>query len=117
MELSAKVVDRAKRRRLNAEGAAAAIPQDVWDDFHERCRKAAARRACEPSASKPQPPRGKSRTHLVGRRRRHHNHVARRERQWEKQQASVAAAHLVRVKRIELLRRALLQCFSSQVLQ
>ena len=105
---SAQVVDRKKRCRDAAEAAAAAIPAVCWDDFFERCRKAAERLAAEPTTPAKQTPRGPSHAARISQRRRHVSHIARKEQQWAQQQESVAAAHAVRVVRIELLRNSLL---------
>ena len=51
---------------------------------------------------------GPSHAARIGQRRRHTSYVARREQQWARQQESVAAAHAVRLQRIEQLRKALL---------
>ena len=51
---------------------------------------------------------GPSHAARIGQRRRHTSYVARQEQQWARQQESVAAAHAVRLQRIEQLRKALL---------
>jgi hypothetical protein len=106
---SAQVVDRAKRRRLNAEAAAESIPSGVWEDFFSRCRRMTEQLGSQPSSSRPkQPPRGPSHALRIGRRVRRAGHAARREQRWAAQKEAVAAAHLVRVARIERLQKALL---------
>eukprot|EP00966_Prymnesium_polylepis_P257667 5952667-Prymnesium_polylepis.1 len=106
---SAQVIDRAKRRRDAADAAARCIPESIWDDFFERCAKAARRAESQPSAAQPAlKPRGKSRARQIGLRRQHRSSAARREQQWARQRESIAAAHTVRVERIEQLRKALL---------
>ena len=77
---SAQVIDRAKRRRDAADAAARCIPESIWDDFFERCAKAARRAESQPSAAQPAlKPRGKSRARQIGLRRQHRSSAARRE--------------------------------------
>jgi hypothetical protein len=114
---ASQVVDRRKRRLDAAEAAAAEVPEGIWADFFERCRKAQKRASNEPSSSAAtapsssgarQKPRGKSRALRIGQRRHHHDHKKRRDHRWALEKERVAAAHAVRIQRIERLRKALL---------
>ena len=115
---AAQIVDRKKRRLDAVDAAAADIPEWRWTDFSERCKKAARLRASEPGSSTVQrPPRGPSHAMRIGQRRHHVSHAARREQQWARQKEHVAAAHAVRVQRIELLRKALLTGNAASLLR
>ena len=106
---AAQIVDRKKRRLDAVDAAAAEIPEWRWNDFSERCNKAARLRASESGSSTVQrPPRGPSHAMRIGQRRHHVSHAARCEQQWARMEQCVAADHAMRVQRIEQLRKALL---------